>query len=413
MNLPFFIARRYLFSKKSHHAINIISLISVIGVALATAALVVVLSVFNGFHDLVASLFTAFDPELKIVPAEGQTFSANAPTVKAIRNYKDVAIASGSLENHALARYDGKQTMVVLKGVEDNFGKCTGIEKILYGKGKFILHADVLNYCIPGIRLAMLLGIGTDFINPLQIYTPRPGERVNMMAPTQSFNQNELNSSGSVFNVSQKDYDSQYLLCSLTFAQKMFEKPGQLSSLELKLKKGCDPAIVKKALCKIAGSKFKVLDRYEQQEDVFKIMRVEKLMAYIFLTFILVIACFNIIASLSMLIIDKRRDIGTLRDLGANRKEIRRIFLFEGRMISISGAVIGLIIGVALCWAQMQFGLVRLGEQAGTFIVDSYPVCVHILDLIVIFLTVVAVSFFASWYPVRYLSKRLLDSKEV
>lgn len=411
MNLPFFIARRYLFSKKSHHAINIISLISVIGVALATAALVVVLSVFNGFHDLVASLFTAFDPELKIVPTEGKTFSANTSTVKAIRNYKDVAVASGSLENHALARYDGKQTMVMLKGVEDNFGECTGIEKILYGRRTFILHADVLNYCIPGIRLAMLLGIGTDFINPLEIYTPRAGERVNMMDPTQSFNQDELNSSGSVFNVSQKSYDSEYLLCPLTFAQKMFEKPGQLSSLELKLKNGCDPAVTKKALRNIAGSKFKVLDRYEQQEDVFKIMRVEKLMAYIFLTFILVIACFNIIASLSMLIIDKRRDISTLRDLGASQKELRRIFLFEGRMISISGAVIGLIVGVALCWAQMQFGLVRLGEQAGTFIVDSYPVSVHILDLIVIFLTVVTVSFLASWYPVRYLSKRLLDSK--
>jgi len=411
-NFSFFIARRYLFSPKSHHAINIISMISVIGIALATTALVVILSVFNGFHDLVASLFTAFDPELKVVPAQGKTFNQNDPTIRIIRNYKDVQVASGSLENHALACYNGRQTMVILKGVEDNFGKCTDIQKILYGNNKFILHADVLNYAIPGIRLAMLLGMGTDFTDPLEIYTPRPGEKVNMMNPTQSFNHDELNSSGSVFNVSQKTYDSEYILCPLSFAQKMFEKSGQISSLELKLKNGSDIASVKKALVKITGTKFKVLDRYEQQEDVFRIMKVEKLMAYIFLTFILVIACFNIIGSLSMLIIDKRQDIGTLHDLGANDKRIRQIFLYEGRMISFCGAMLGLVIGILLCWLQMHFGLIRLGEQSGTFIVDAYPVSIHVWDLIIIFVTVVAVSFASSWYPVRYLSRRLLNGND-
>ena len=412
MNFPLFVARRYLFSKKSHSAINIISLISVIGVSLATTALVCILSVFNGFHDLVASLFTAFDPQLEIVPAQGKTFSAEDPAIKKIRNFESIEVASGSLENRALARYDGRQAMIILKGVEDNFGKCTGINKILYGNGHFILHADVLNYAIPGIRLAMLLNLGTDFKNPLEIYTPRSGEKVNMMDPTESFNQDELNSSGNVFNVSQKTYDGEYVLCPLVFAQKMFEKSGQLSSLELKLKPDANIASVKETLRSITGSKFKILDRYEQQQDIFRIMKVEKLMAFLFLTFILFIACFNIIASLSMLIIDKHRDILTLHNLGADDKRIRKIFLFEGRMISISGAILGMFIGLLLCWLQMQFGIIRLGEQSGTFIVDSYPVSVHAFDLVIIFITVNAVSFAASWYPVRYLSKRLLGIQE-
>ncbi|MBP3774103.1 MAG: ABC transporter permease [Bacteroidaceae bacterium] len=411
MNFPFYVARRYLFSKKSHHAINIISMISLLGVALATTALVCVLSVFNGFHDLVASLFTAFDPELEMLPAEGQTFSENASAVKAVRQYKDVAVASGSLQNRALARYDGRQAMIVLKGVEDNFGECTDVEKILYGNGTFILHADVLNYAIPGIRLALMLNLTTDFVNPLEIYAPRPGERVNLMDPTQSFNQDELNSSGSVFNVNQKQYDSEYVLCALGFAQKIFEKPGEISSLAIKLKSGADIEKAKRELRALAGPKYKILDRYEQQEDIFRIMKVEKLMAFIFLIFILFIASFNIVASLSMLIIDKRQDIGTLRDLGANDLTIRQIFVTEGRMISVAGAVIGLIIGLLLCWAQQQFGLLRLGQEAGTFIVDAYPVSVHALDLVLILGAVIAVSFIASWYPVKYLSRRLLNKE--
>lgn len=409
MNLPFFIARRYLFTKKSHSAINIISLISVIGVTLATTALVCVLSVFNGFHDLVASLFTAFDPQLELVPAKGTTFSANDPIIKKIKDFKDVKLTCGTIQNKALARYDGRQAMVTLKGVDDNYGKCTNIEKILYGQKKFILHADMLNYAIPGIRVAMMLNMSADFIDPLEIYVPRPGEQLNMMDPTKSFNMDELNSSGSVFNVNQKQYDSEYVLCPLAFAQKLFEKENELSSLAICLKKGVDVSKVKDALQDLAGEKFKIKDRYEQQEDIFRIMTVEKLMAFIFLTFILFIACFNIIASLSMLIIDKRNDIQTLHDLGASEKTIRSIFISEGRLISIAGAFIGLAIGLLLCYLQTEYGLLRLGQQAGTFIVDSYPVSVHAEDIIVIVITVILVSFAASWYPVRYLSKRILN----
>ena len=203
MNFPIFVARRYLFSKKSHSAINVISMISVIGIALATTALVCVLSVFNGFHDLVSSLFTAFDPQLELVPTQGATFPEDSPVIKKINAHTDVDVTSGILENHALARYNGRQAMIMLRGVDDNYGNCTEIEHILYGTGIFILHADFLNYAIPGIRVALLLNMTTDFIDPLEIYVPRPGEQVNMMDPTQSFNFDELNSSGSVFNVNQ------------------------------------------------------------------------------------------------------------------------------------------------------------------------------------------------------------------
>ena len=195
-------------------------------------------------------------------------------------------------------------------------------------------------------------------------------------------------------------------------AQEMFEKPGEVSSMAIRLRQGADTQSAKQHIQQQVGPHYRVLDRYEQQEDVFRIMKVEKLMAYLFLTFILFIASFNIIASLSMLIIDKRDDIQTLRDLGAQETTIRRIFLTEGRLISLAGAVIGILVGLLLCWIQMQFGLIRLGEEAGTFIIDAYPVSVHPVDILVTLVTVVAVSFAACWYPVRYLSRRLLREQK-
>ena len=408
MNVPFFIARRYLFSKKSHSAINIISMISVVGIALATTALVCVLSVFNGFRELVASLFTAFDPELEVVASEGRTFSMTNPSIRNIQTCKWVEATSGSLQNRALARYEGRQAMIVLKGVDDNFGACTDVKRILYGNGDFVLHADLMNYAVPGIRVALSLNMTTDFASPLEIYTPRQGETINMMDPTQNFNQDVLYSSGSVFNVSQKQYDSKYVLCPLAFAQKMFEKPGEISSLAIRLKQGTDIAEAKQEIQSLVGQKFLVKDRFEQQQEIFNIMKVEKLMGYVFLTFILFVACFNIIASLSMLIIDKRRDIVILHDLGIDESSIRKIFIVEGRLISIAGAFIGICIGLLLCYCQSEYGWLRLGQQSGTFIVDAYPVSVNPMDILIIATTVILISFIASWYPVRYLSNKML-----
>ena len=409
MNFPFFIARRYLFSKKSTHVINVISSISVIGVAVATMALVIVLSVFNGFHDLVASLFTSFDPQLKVVPVEGKTAPSDDPILTQIRLLPEVDVATETVEDQALAIYQGKQAMVKIKGVEDNFSELSHITDILYGDGTYSLHAANLEYGILGIRLAQTMGIGAQWDGYLKIYAPKKEGQLDLSNPGEGFVADSLNSPGVLFSVRQSKYDKNYIVTSIAFARNLFGQQGMLSDLEIRLKEGSDLNAVKAEMQKIAGTKYKVLDRFEQQEDTFKIMSIEKLMAYIFLTFILVVACFNIIGSLSMLIIDKKNDVVTLRNLGANDKQITRDFLFEGRMIAVIGAVIGIGLGLLLCLLQQQYGFVRLGESEGSFIVDAYPVSVHYTDVAIIFVTVIAVGWLAVWYPVRALSKRLLS----
>ena len=409
MNFPFFIARRYLFSKKSTHVINVISSISVIGVAVATMALVIVLSVFNGFHDLVASLFTIFDPQLKVVPVEGKTAPSDDPILTQIRLLPEVDVATETVEDQALAIYQGKQAMVKIKGVEDNFSELSHITDILYGDGTYSLHAANLEYGILGIRLAQTMGIGAQWDGYLKIYAPKKEGQLDLSNPGEGFVADSLNSPGVLFSVRQSKYDKNYIVTSIAFARNLFGQQGMLSDLEIRLKEGSDLNAVKAEMQKIAGTKYKVLDRFEQQEDTFKIMSIEKLMAYIFLTFILVVACFNIIGSLSMLIIDKKNDVVTLRNLGANDKQITRVFLFEGRMIAVIGAVIGIGLGLLLCLLQQQYGFVRLGESEGSFIVDAYPVSVHYTDVAIIFVTVIAVGWLAVWYPVRALSKRLLS----
>jgi lipoprotein-releasing system permease protein len=408
MNFPFYIARRYLFSKKSTHAINVISGISVVGVAVATMALVVTLSVFNGFHDLVASFFTQMDPQLKVVPVKGKTAPANDPILTKIRQLPEVEVATECLEDQALAVYGDRQLMVKIKGVEDNFDQLTHIREILEGDGTFDLHAADINYGIPGLGVVYQMGLGYAYKDAMKIYAPRREGQLDMTDPTEGFVEDELYSPGVVFCMKQGKYDKNYILASLAFARSLFQREGMLSSLELRLKPGSNFDRVKDEMQTIAGQKFQVLDRYEQQDDTFRIMKVEKLIAYIFLTFILMIACFNIIGSLSMLIIDKRNDVQTLRNLGANDSQICRIFLFEGRMISFFGAVIGILIGLLLCWLQQQFGIVRLGSSEGNFVVDAYPVSVHPWDIVLIFVTVIVVGFLSVWYPVRYFARRLL-----
>ena len=408
MNFPFYIARRYLFSKKSTHAINVISGVSVVGVAVATMALVVTLSVFNGFHDLVASLFTAFDPQLKVTPAVGKTAPADDPVLTRIRHLPEVEVATETVEDMALAIYGDRQAMVTIKGVDDNFDSLTHIREILVGEGEYELHAAGLNYGIPGIRLAETLGTGYRYDRPLKIYAPKREGQLNMANPTDGFVEDELYSPGVLFSVKQAKYDKSYIVTSIGFARNLFGQQGMVSALELRLKPGTDFDAAKEKIRQMAGGKYTVKDRFEQQEDTFRIMKIEKLIAYIFLTFILAVACFNIIGRLSMLIIDKKADVATLRNLGASDKQIVRIFLFEGRMISAIGAVLGIAVGLLLCWLQQTYGLVGLGRSSGSFIIDAYPVSVHPEDVALIFVTVLAVGFIAVWYPVHYFARRLL-----
>jgi hypothetical protein len=411
MSLPFFIARRYLFSKKKHNAINIISGISVCGVALATLALVCTLSVFNGFQDMVAGFFTAFDPELKITVREGKVFDPHEACIRQVHALSEIDVWTETLEENAMVQYKDRQAMAVIKGVEDNFEQLTSIDSLLYGTGKFLLSDSVVDYGFLGVELISELGTGIQFVDPLQVYAPKRNVRVNIANPTAAFNREYLFSPGAIFAVNQQKYDSRYILTSLDFARRLFNYDTEVSAIEMKLKPGSNIGSVQKKITGILGDRFIVQNRYEQQADVFRIMEIEKLISYLFLTFILGIACFNVIGSLSMLILDKREDVETLRNLGADDRLIARIFLFEGRMISVFGALSGIVLGLLLCFLQQRFGLISLGGGNGSFVVDAYPVSVHATDIILVFLTVITVGFLSVWYPVRYLSKRLLRKR--
>ena len=399
-----------MFSKKSVGAINVISFISVAGVAVGTMALVIVLSVFNGFHDLVASLFTNFDPQIEVVPVKGKTINADAPELDRIRHLDFVDVATDVVEDQAIAVYGDRQRMVTVMGVDENFDQLTNISDILYGDGDFTLRVANLYFGVPGIRLAQDLGLGARWADYLKIYAPvRRGQFTDLDTPTDGFVVDSLLSPGVVYAVNQNKYDRDRIITSIYFARQLFDQDGMLSSLQLRLKPGTDLSTAKREIKAAAGEKFRVLDRFEQQADTFRIMQIEKVLAYVFLTFILIVACFNIISSLSMLIIDKKNDINTLHNLGANDRQIQSIFLYEGRIISAVGALIGIGLGLALCGLQQAFGFVKMGESSGTFIVNAYPVSVHYWDVLVVFITVILIGWAASWIPARRLRKQILN----
>lgn len=410
MNLPYYIAKRYLISKKSHNAINVISGVSVCGIALATLALVCTLSVFNGFQELVTTFFTAFDPELKITSVSGKVFDAQDERIQSLRQLPEIEVFSESLEDNAMVQYKGRQAMVVIKGVEDNFNQLTAIDSILYGRGDMVLHDEVVDYAIPGVDVTSSLGTGIRFLDPLEVYAPKRGSKINVANPSTSFQTAYLHSSGLIFAVNQQKYDASYILTSLSFARDLFQYDTEVSSIELKLKEGSNIYKVQKKISQSLGEDFQVLNRYEQQADTYRIMEVEKLISYAFLSFILLIACFNVIGSLSMLIIDKRADVVTLRNLGADDRLISKIFLLEGCMISFMGAIIGVALGLMLCFAQQEFGILSLGSGAssGAFVVDAYPVSVHFSDVVLVLITVLVIGYLSVLLPVRYLSRRLL-----
>jgi ABC-type lipoprotein release transport system permease subunit len=399
LSFSFRIARRYLFSKKSHNAINIISGISAAGVAIGTMALVVVLSVFNGFETLITDMFSSFDPDLKITLVHGKTFDVNSKEFKELHKMKSVAYFTEVVEENALLRFKDKQMPATIKGVSSDFEMMTNIDSIMYD-GKFVLYDGAFQRAVPGVGVASILGLGAHFIDPLYIYAPKRTSKINLLRPENSFTQIGTFVSG-IFSVKQLQYDDHYALVSIDLARNLFEyEKSTVSAVELKLANGVDKDKVQKQIKTLLGEKFQVKNRYEQQENFFKIMKIEKWITYLILCFILLIASFNIIGSLSMLIIDKKDDIETLRDLGANNKLIKRIFLFEGWMISGVGALIGICLGVLLCLLQQYFGLLKLGTG---YVVNAYPVVTNMLDILLVFTTVLLMGFLAAYYPVRYI----------
>lgn len=406
MNLPFFIARRYLFAKKSHNAINIISMISVCSVAVATVALVCVLSVYNGFNDLVASMFGNFDPELKITPAVGKVFDPDSPAVHQVRELKEVAMCTGVLQDHVLVRYHDRQQVAVAKGVDDAFHHMVSIDTVLVD-GRFVLQEGETSYGVMGIGLASSLGVNAAFTSPMEIYAPKRDERVNMANPATSF-QIEYAFIGGVFCLNQPSYDENYLILPIGLMRSMLRYEKEVSALELKLSSQADTKAVQQEIRTILGDGFRVQNRYEQQEASFKMMQVEKWMTFLILAFILTIALFNVVSSLSMLMIEKEGDVRMLRSMGADDSLIRRIFLTEGCMIPVLGALVGIVIGVALCLIQQYYGVIKLGS-AGAFVSDNYPVRIAPWDILAIFVTVFAIGGLSSWYPVRYLGRKWLN----
>lgn len=403
MNLPSFIARRYLFAKKSSNAINVISAISVTGVTVGTMALVIVLSVFNGFDNLVKSLFNSFDPDLKISLVEGKTFIPAGAQLNLLSKTSGVAAYTKVVEENALIRYGDKQLPATIKGVDNNYLKVSGLDTMII-EGEFILAEDGIDYAVIGQGISYYLSVGLGFINPLTVYMPKKTEGY-VVDPANAFNTYNIFPKG-IFSIEQ-EYDEKYFIVPYRFAARLLEDSLSVSAIEVKLKEGFNNDEVRAEIQKIFGSDFSVKNRYQQQEIFYRIMNYEKWAIFFILSFILMVASFNIIGSLSMLIIEKRKDIVTFQSLGADKTLIRRIFLHEGLMISLFGAFVGIILGVVICWIQLRFGVIKL-SGSGSFIIDAYPVAIKFTDIVFSFLTVLAIGFFAAWYPVKLMVSKYL-----
>jgi lipoprotein-releasing system permease protein len=407
VKLSVYIAKRYLFAKKSRNAINIISGVSVAGVAVGTMALIIILSVFNGLEKMVSEIFNTFDPDLKITALEGKSFVPDTTRLNLLSEVNGVACYSLAIEENALLKYGDRQFIGVIKGVDENYTAVSGIDSSMYD-GEFILRAENgREYAVPGLGVASYLGININFVTPLSIVFPRKSAGLTLTAEN-SLNEKHLFASG-IYQV-EKEYDSRYVYVTLDFARDITETPDGITSIEIRFKDGANAESAQRAVAQLYSDGFKVQNRYQQQEIFYKVMKSERLAIFLILTLILIIASFNIIGSLTMLIIEKERDIEILKSLGADKQLIRNIFIFEGWLISIIGAVSGVLLGFLICWLQQTFGLVKL--QSNSLIMDAYPVVMKLKDFIIVPVTVLLIGYWAAWYPVRFLSKKFL-SKEV
>ncbi len=379
------------------------------GVAVGTSALVVILSVFNGFDDVIRSLINAFDPDLKITLVEGKTFLPREAGIDSIRTLDGVFAVSEVMEENALVRYDERQFIATMKGVDKNFENVTGVDSMIID-GKFILHERNRPYAVVGQGVAYSLRVGLNFTQPLMFYVPNRTEQINIANPSASFNKALVFPSG-IFSI-QQEYDSKYIILPVEVVRDLLDyNSDQVTSLEVKVTDPEEINQLQKRIAEISGDRFLVQNRYEQNEVFYRIMRSEKWATFMILTLILIIASFNIISSLTMLIIDKKRDIATLRDLGAGNTLIRKIFLVEGWLISIIGSLAGIILGTGISLAQEYFKLVKIGGN-GTFVIDAYPVHFQAGDIFLVWLTVMLIGFLAAWLPARKISVSYLKAAD-
>jgi len=407
LKLALYIAKRYLLAKKSRNAINIISGVSVAGVTIGTMALFIVLSVFNGLETLVNSIFNTVDPELKIIPAEGKTFEPDSLKLLQLSSVEGIECYSLTLEENALLKYGERQFIGTLKGVDDNFVCVSAIDSSMWD-GEFKLRSENgREWAVPGVGVANYLGIRINFINPLIIYIPdrQSGFTVD---PSEAFKRQYIFPSG-IFQVEQQ-WDDSYVFVPLGFARNLIGDNKAVSFIEIKTKPEASLEKVRKEVSELFGPGVIIKDRYEQQELFYKVMKSERLAIFFILTLIIFIASFNIIGSLTMLIIEKKRDVEILRSLGADNSLIKRIFIFEGWLISISGTIAGMITGLIICWLQQTYGLVKFSSEA--MLMDSYPVVIKLSDIFIVPAVVLFIGYMAAWYPVRYLSIKYLRNKD-
>jgi lipoprotein-releasing system permease protein len=403
MKLSLYIARRYLFAKKSRNAINVISGISVAGVMVGTLALITILSVFNGLEEMVRGIFSTSDSEIRITPVKGKVFTPDTLTLRRLSAVGGVEAWAETLEENALLRYEEQQYIATVKGVSPNYGDVTDLDTAMWDGDFTLMSENGRPFAIAGLGVANYLGMRLNFVAPLAIYIPDRKAHLTLN-PENEFKRKYINLSG-IFAVEQ-EFDSKYVFVPIDFARELLGYATEVTAIEVRLKTGADLKKTQKEIQGVMGGGFLVQNRYEQQEMFYRVMKGERLAIYVILTFILIIASFNIIGSLTMLIIEKERDIRILKSLGADNTLIKRIFIYEGWMISFIGTCIGLAVGFLLCAAQQQFGIVKLSGES--LLIDSYPVRMQLTDFILVAVTVMAIGYGAAWYPVHYLSRRFL-----
>lgn len=411
MNLAFIIARRYLFAKKSQNVINLISLISVSGVFTGTMALLVIMSVFNGLHGFVGNLFGTFDPDLKLTPATGKVFTLTQQQLDELKGIAQIEHLTGMLADNGLLKYGKRQMPAMVMGVDEEYRKVTGIDSIME-EGSFELTYRNENRAILGYILSEQLGTRSSFLTPLTLYAPKRTGTIPLASPERSF-QTEYAAPGGTFSVKQVEYDANYVLISLRQARRLFDYDSlTYSALGIKVRAGTNADAAKKPIEKVVGPGLSIQNKFEQHESFFKMMQVEKLMAFLILSFILLIAAFNIIGSMSMLIFEKKESIFTLKSMGADQRMITRIFLIEGWMISLTGIAAGLLTGSLLVLIQQHWGIIRFSGM-GSYLLDAYPVKLQGSDLLAVGITVSIIGILAAWYPVTAIVGRYYrDSKE-
>lgn len=395
-----------MFAKKSHNAINIIAAISIIGITVGTIAFITVLSVFNGFDFVVRELFNSFYADLEVVPSTGKTFSLSGQKLDSLKNMEGVLDIAPILEENALLMYGNRQTVATVRGVNTSYKDVTGLDTMIWD-GEYKLWEGTTPQAVIGRGIKYMLNIETDFFESLRIIVPRRTEKI-YLDPNRALNSKLIRPAG--FFASQPELEIKYVIVPLDFARDLFNYSEEFSALEIRVDPKANQPRVQRSIQNFLGVKYLVKNRIQQNDLLYRTMRSEKWAIFFILAFILLVASFNVVGTLSMLIIEKKNDINTLRHLGSDMRTIRKTFLLEGIIIAFLGAIAGLIIGTTLCLLQQEFGIVKL-QGSESFVIDAYPVKILFTDILLVFLTVSVIGLIASWYPIRFITRKYLSTE--